>query len=82
MSALILLAELLGVERVQGGAEQGEVVAQKPVAREVVEGGHEQALGQIARSAENQHHARVARRILDLDIGFRASGHLGRFEHW
>ena len=44
-------------------AEHGEVVGEKIIAGEVVEGGNQQAFGQIAGRAEDDHDARFAERI-------------------
>jgi hypothetical protein len=74
-------AERLGRERVHGRAQQREAVGQQAVTGEVVERRHQQALGQVARGAEDEHHARLARRTGGIRIRAAGSHHLGLIAH-
>ncbi len=55
------LAKLLLIHLLDGAAQQGEFLRQKVFLREVVERRNQLALGEIARRAEDRHHAAVGR---------------------
>ncbi len=56
------LTEVLRRQLVHGDPDDGELLGQEAVAGEVVEGRHQQALGQVARGAEDDQDARIAGR--------------------
>ena len=53
------------VKSVHRDADDGELLGQQTVADQVVESGHQQALGKIAGGAENHQHARFSRCLIE-----------------
>ncbi len=68
------LAEAIGGQVVHGDADDGELRGQEALAQEVVQGRHEQALGQVARGTEDDHEAGVGG---GADGGVRRGGRAG-----
>ncbi len=74
-------AEGVGRERVHRRAQQREALAQQAVAGEVVERRHQQALGQVAGGAEDEHHARLAGGAGGLRLRTAGAHDLGSIAH-